>query len=168
MCDINICGTLIICYFFLSSPFHKRAQCVCVCVCATAALLVDTFSKWSKLCTLRLLIYAVCSCVCVISIVRTIFGMLAAICAYKKGETCYYLMKLTKCIHGQILILFFFSFHFISFFLNCCTNDLNSYKFDRSLIFKALIEHQIKRTNLKLVFNFSDDKRTKSNAYIEY
>lgn len=76
---------------------------------------------------------------------------LVAICAHKKGKTCYYSMKLTKNIHGQILI-------FSSRFGIVAQMTSIHMWFDHSLIFKAWIEHQIKRTNLKLVFNFSDDE----------
>lgn len=109
MCDINICGIFIICCFF-AAPFHKRSvrslrgngsicwQCLSKC---------DLNFERSQL-----IEQSVCMCVISIALYAPFSVLLAAICAYKKGETCHYLMKLTKSINGQILILFFVSSFF--------------------------------------------------------
>lgn len=108
MCDINICGIFIICCFFVA-PFHKRSS---RSPRGNGSICWQCLKMWSKLWTLAN--RTICVHVCVISIaLHAPFSvLLAAICAYKKGETCHYLMKLTKSINGQILILFFVSSFF--------------------------------------------------------
>lgn len=139
------------------AAFHKRS------VSRNCSLCRQILKMWSKPCLRSQLIQQpMCMCVCFVS---------CNLCIQKRRNVL--LFNEINQKHKRANIDFIFPFHFVSPFFKLLHKWLEFIWFDRSLIFKASVRtHQIKsnrikRSNLELVFNFSNDKRTTSNAHIE-